>query len=204
MVHYRALFRSCSVTRRPMTCRIATRRSAGPTTRAALTTESIAHPGSDERSTAVYPVRRRATVPRAQASASARKRTPAGGGSGRDETREDEFRTGGRGGHDGRRHPGGHRRGGRHHGRAAAGGPRRGGVPQALGEIQGRFVDDPQEAVRSADTLVAEVMQTLAGTFSSHKQELEGQWSKGEEPVTEDLRIALQRYRSFFNRLLHT
>lgn len=72
------------------------------------------------------------------------------------------------------------------------------------GEIQGRFVDDPQDAVRSADTLVAEVMQTLAGTFSSHKQELEGQWSKGEEPVTEDLRIALQRYRSFFNRLLHT
>ncbi|MFF1561483.1 hypothetical protein [Streptomyces sp. NPDC058279] len=72
------------------------------------------------------------------------------------------------------------------------------------GEIQGRFVDDPQEAVRSADTLVAEVMQTLAGTFASHKEELEGQWSKGEEVVTEDLRIALQRYRSFFNRLLTT
>ena len=71
-------------------------------------------------------------------------------------------------------------------------------------EIQGRFVDDPQEAVRSADALVAEVMQTLARTFSDHKQGLEGQWSQGEQVATEDLRLALQRYRSFFNRLLNT
>ncbi|MFD3540806.1 hypothetical protein ACFWUQ_15080 [Streptomyces sp. NPDC058662] len=71
-------------------------------------------------------------------------------------------------------------------------------------EIQGRFVDDPQDAVRSADALVAEVMQTLARTFSDHKQGLEGQWSQGEQVATEDLRLALQRYRSFFNRLLNT
>lgn len=71
-------------------------------------------------------------------------------------------------------------------------------------EIQGRFVDDPQEAVKSADALVAEVMRTLAGTFSTHKQELEGQWDRGEQVATEDLRLALQRYRSFFNRLLNT
>ncbi|MEU9378004.1 hypothetical protein AB0D94_30190 [Streptomyces sp. NPDC048255] len=71
-------------------------------------------------------------------------------------------------------------------------------------EIQGRFVDDPQEAVRSADTLVAEVMQTLARTFSEHKQGLEAQWDRGEQVATEDLRLALQRYRSFFNRLLKT
>lgn len=71
-------------------------------------------------------------------------------------------------------------------------------------EIQGRFVDDPQEAVKSADALVAEVMQTLAGNFSTHKQELEGQWDRGEQVATEDLRLALQRYRSFFNRLLNT
>ncbi|MFD3696841.1 hypothetical protein ACFWUZ_11935 [Streptomyces sp. NPDC058646] len=71
-------------------------------------------------------------------------------------------------------------------------------------EIQGRFVDDPKDAVKSADTLVAEVMQTLAGTFSTHKQDLEGQWGRGEEVATEDLRVALQRYRSFFNRLLKT
>ncbi|MEU8842904.1 hypothetical protein AB0D97_27850 [Streptomyces roseus] len=71
-------------------------------------------------------------------------------------------------------------------------------------EIQGRFVDDPQEAVRSADTLVAEVMQTLARSFSDHKQTLVDQWGRGEEVATEDLRLALQRYRSFFNRLLKT
>lgn len=71
-------------------------------------------------------------------------------------------------------------------------------------EIQGRFVDDPKEAVQSADNLVAEVMRTLAGTFSTHKQELEGQWDRGERVPTEDLRLALQRYRSFFNRLLRT
>lgn len=71
-------------------------------------------------------------------------------------------------------------------------------------EIQGRFVDDPQEAVRTADALVAEVMQTLARNFSTHKQELEGQWDRGEQVATEDLRLALQRYRSFFNRLLNT
>ncbi|MFF9978868.1 hypothetical protein [Streptomyces erythrochromogenes] len=71
-------------------------------------------------------------------------------------------------------------------------------------EIQGRFVDDPQDAVRSADTLVAEVMQDLAGSFSTRKQGLEGQWGRGEQVATEDLRVSLQHYRSFFNRLLKT
>ncbi|MFG2617268.1 hypothetical protein ACGFXC_06560 [Streptomyces sp. NPDC048507] len=71
-------------------------------------------------------------------------------------------------------------------------------------DIQGRFVDDPQDAVRSADTLVAEVMQTLAGTFSTRKQGLQEQWDRGEQVATEDLRLALQQYRSFFNRLLNT
>ncbi|MFD6972450.1 hypothetical protein [Streptomyces sp. NPDC059979] len=78
------------------------------------------------------------------------------------------------------------------------------GYRKAWSEIQGRFVDDPQEAVRSADTLVAEVMQALAGTFSERKQGLEGQWGRGEQVATEDLRMSLQHYRSFFNRLLNT
>lgn len=69
-------------------------------------------------------------------------------------------------------------------------------------EIQNRFVDDPREAVHDADGLVADVMQTLAATFSQHKQDLEGQWSQGVEADTEDLRLALRKYRSFFNRLL--
>ncbi|MBT2479930.1 hypothetical protein [Streptomyces sp. ISL-94] len=74
----------------------------------------------------------------------------------------------------------------------------------AWSEIQGRFVDDPRAAVTSADTLVAEVMQSLAGTFATYKQELEGQWQRGDDVATEDLRMALQHYRSFFNRLLKT
>ncbi|MGW6944989.1 hypothetical protein ACWGF3_39090 [Streptomyces xanthophaeus] len=71
-------------------------------------------------------------------------------------------------------------------------------------EIQGRFVDDPQEAVRSADTLVAEVMQAFAGTLSEHRSGLEKQWDRGEQVATEDLRQALRAYRSLVNRLLDT
>ncbi|MFJ9847041.1 hypothetical protein ACIRYZ_42755 [Kitasatospora sp. NPDC101155] len=69
-------------------------------------------------------------------------------------------------------------------------------------EIQSQFVDDPQEAVRSADALVADLMQRLAASFSDHKRGLEQQWNRGGEVQTEDLRLALQQYRSFFNRLL--
>ncbi|MET7860372.1 hypothetical protein ABZS81_24810 [Streptomyces sp. NPDC005318] len=47
-------------------------------------------------------------------------------------------------------------------------------------------------------------MQTPAGSFASRKDGLEGQWGRGKEVLTEDLRIALQRYRSFFDRLLST
>ncbi|MFD3679944.1 hypothetical protein [Streptomyces sp. NPDC058613] len=71
-------------------------------------------------------------------------------------------------------------------------------------EIQGRFVDDPQEAVRSADTLVAEVMQAFAGTLADHRGRLEKQWDSGEQVATEDLRQALRAYRSLINRLLDT
>lgn len=71
-------------------------------------------------------------------------------------------------------------------------------------EIQQGFVDDPQQSVLAADGLVAEVMQLLATTFADHKKGLESQWHRGEEVVTEDLRLALRQYRSFFDRLLST
>ncbi|MGW7365753.1 hypothetical protein ACWGI8_20505 [Streptomyces sp. NPDC054841] len=71
-------------------------------------------------------------------------------------------------------------------------------------EIQNTFVDDPREAVHAADSLVADVMQKLAATFADHKQDLEEQWKRGEEANTEDLRMTLRKYRSFFNRLLTT
>jgi hypothetical protein len=67
--------------------------------------------------------------------------------------------------------------------------------------VQTGFVDDPKQAVQQADELVAAVISALATTFAEHKSELEGQWRQG-EPATEELRIALRRYRSFFDQLL--
>ena len=69
-------------------------------------------------------------------------------------------------------------------------------------EIQTGFVDEPRRAVEEADALVADLMQRLAESFSRERQELEGQWDRGDDVSTEDLRVALQRYRSFFDRLL--
>jgi predicted lipid-binding transport protein (Tim44 family) len=69
-------------------------------------------------------------------------------------------------------------------------------------EIQVAFVDEPREAVKNADSLVADLMQRLAATFSEERSSLESQWDSGEDASTEDLRVALQRYRSFFDRLL--
>jgi hypothetical protein len=69
-------------------------------------------------------------------------------------------------------------------------------------EIQTRFVDEPQRAVEEADALIAACMQQLADGFARERERLEGQWSRGEDVSTEDLRVALQRYRSFFQRLL--
>jgi hypothetical protein len=68
--------------------------------------------------------------------------------------------------------------------------------------VQTGFVDEPRTAVEQADALVAELMQRLAETFSQEREQLESQWSRGEDVSTEDLRVALQRYRSFFERLL--
>lgn len=68
--------------------------------------------------------------------------------------------------------------------------------------IQAGFVDEPRRAVEEADALVAELMQRLAETFSNERKGLEGQWDRGEDVSTEDLRVALTRYRSFFDRLL--
>jgi hypothetical protein len=69
-------------------------------------------------------------------------------------------------------------------------------------EIQREFVDEPRGAVEQADALVAELMQRLAAGFTEERSRLESQWDRGDEVSTEDLRVALTRYRSFFNRLL--
>jgi len=68
--------------------------------------------------------------------------------------------------------------------------------------VQASFVDEPRRAVEQADELVANAMKRLAETFANERAALESQWDRGDSVSTEDLRLALQRYRSFFGRLL--
>jgi hypothetical protein len=78
----------------------------------------------------------------------------------------------------------------------------RGDLQRQWEGIQTGFVDEPRQTVEQADALVATVMQRLAEGFAQERDRLEQQWGRGEDISTEDLRVALQRYRSFFQRLL--
>ena len=71
-------------------------------------------------------------------------------------------------------------------------------------EIQGSFVDRPQEAVEQADALVADLMQRVTSRFATERERLEKQWAEGDDVSTDDLRVSLTHYRSFFDRLLST
>jgi hypothetical protein len=68
--------------------------------------------------------------------------------------------------------------------------------------IQTGFVDEPRKAVEEADALVAEVMKRLAEVFAEERQQLEAAWERADQVSTEDLRVAMRRYRSFFERML--
>jgi hypothetical protein len=68
--------------------------------------------------------------------------------------------------------------------------------------IQVGFVDEPRQAVERADSLVAGAMKRLAEVFAEERARLEGQWDRGDNVSTEELRLALRRYRAFFGRLL--
>jgi len=68
--------------------------------------------------------------------------------------------------------------------------------------IQVSFVDEPRRSVQEADNLVATAMKRLAEQFAAERSTLEAQWARGSDISTEDLRLALRRYRSFFGRLL--
>ncbi len=78
----------------------------------------------------------------------------------------------------------------------------RSAMTQRWRDIQADFVDSPRQAMQDADALVAGLMQRLAQTFAQERANLEGQWSRGDLVSTEDLRVSLQRYRAFFERLL--
>jgi hypothetical protein len=68
--------------------------------------------------------------------------------------------------------------------------------------VQTGFVDEPHKAVEEADALVAQVIKRLSEVFADERTNLEHQWDRGDQISTEDLRVALQKYRSFFDRLL--
>jgi hypothetical protein len=76
------------------------------------------------------------------------------------------------------------------------------GLQQQWDQIQTRFVDEPRDAVHDADALVSSSIERLSQIFTDERSRLEKQWSRGEDISTEDLRVALQRYRSFFRRML--
>jgi hypothetical protein len=69
-------------------------------------------------------------------------------------------------------------------------------------QVQTGFVDEPRESVQKADDLVSDLVDRLTSSFAETRSGLEEQWKKGEEASTEDLRVALTRYRAFFHRLL--
>lgn len=69
-------------------------------------------------------------------------------------------------------------------------------------DIQTGFVDEPRQAVERADALVAAAIKRLAESFAQERSALEQQWARGADVSTEDLRLALQKYRGFFDRLL--
>jgi hypothetical protein len=69
-------------------------------------------------------------------------------------------------------------------------------------DVQAAFVDEPRRAVEQADALVSDVVKRLTDGFGSARATLEHQWDRGDNVTTEDLRLTLQRYRSFFDRLL--
>ena len=80
--------------------------------------------------------------------------------------------------------------------------PEMGDFRSQWSKLQTGFVDGPRRTVEDADKLVAAVMQRLAEGFANERSGLEKQWDRGDKVSTEELRIALQRYRSFFDRLL--
>jgi hypothetical protein len=67
--------------------------------------------------------------------------------------------------------------------------------------IQSQFVDDPRKAVNDAHELVSGMVQRIVSAFERERGDLEKQWSKGDSVSTEDLRVCLQRYKTFSTRL---
>jgi hypothetical protein len=68
--------------------------------------------------------------------------------------------------------------------------------------IQAGFVDEPRKTIEEADKCVANAMQRISQLHSDERVKLESMWKRGDQASTEDMRLALQRYRAFFSRLM--
>jgi hypothetical protein len=68
--------------------------------------------------------------------------------------------------------------------------------------VQSTFVDNPRKAVDDANALVSSAMKQIEESFRSQRTQIEKQLTKGVAASTEDLRVALQNYRTLFDRLL--
>ena len=69
--------------------------------------------------------------------------------------------------------------------------------------VQAGFVDEPRRAVEDADELVQRVMDRLSEGIKHQREHMESEWGDRDGASTEDLRVALRHYRSFFDRLLN-
>ena len=69
-------------------------------------------------------------------------------------------------------------------------------------DIQSCFIDDPRQAVDSADTLVVDMMDHIGDRIAAHRSALTRQRDGEGTADTEDLRLAIRRYRALFHRLL--
>jgi hypothetical protein len=67
-------------------------------------------------------------------------------------------------------------------------------------DIQAMFVDDPRASVERAAGLVDDCVQALVASVTERQQALRSGW-QGTSTDTEELRTALQRYRTFWSRL---
>ncbi len=68
--------------------------------------------------------------------------------------------------------------------------------------IQAQFVDQPCTAIEQADALVADAIERIQKLFTDRQNQLRDRWMQRDDASTEELRLALQEYRSFLNNIL--
>ncbi|MFI7605701.1 hypothetical protein ACIBTV_11315 [Micromonospora sp. NPDC049366] len=68
-------------------------------------------------------------------------------------------------------------------------------------DVQLRFVDDPRAAAAEAQAMVEEAIEALSAALTAQRNTL-GAWQETGSADTEELRMAVRRYRDFLDRVL--